>query len=72
MAFKAWPRRSFARKSITTPTYTPGFTMQHFTAQSLLLDRAYPQSVGYVPASGARYYAVNDPRTLLLSVRYDL
>ncbi|WP_440786066.1 hypothetical protein [Pseudomonas sp. 22526] len=46
--------------------------MQHFTAQSLLLDRAYPQSVGYVPASGARYYAVNDPRTLLLSVRYDL
>ena len=37
-----------------------------------LLDRAYPQSVGYVPSSGARYYAVNDPRTLLLSVRYDL
>lgn len=37
-----------------------------------LLDRAYPQSVGYVPASGARYYSVNDPRTLLLSVRYDL
>ncbi|AZC95927.1 TonB-dependent receptor [Pseudomonas chlororaphis] len=37
-----------------------------------LLDRAYPQSVGYVPSSGARYYSVNDPRTLLLSVRYDL
>jgi iron complex outermembrane receptor protein len=37
-----------------------------------LLDRAYPQSVGYIPSSGARYYSVNDPRTLLLSVRYDL
>lgn len=37
-----------------------------------LLDRAYPQSVGYVPSSGARYYSINDPRTVLLSVRYDL
>jgi iron complex outermembrane receptor protein len=37
-----------------------------------LLDRAYPQSVGYVPSSGARFYSINDPRTLLLSVRYDL
>ncbi len=37
-----------------------------------LLDRAYPQSVGYVPSSGAAYYSVNDPRTVLLSVRYDL
>jgi len=37
-----------------------------------LLDRAYPQPVGYVPSSGARYYSINDPRTVLLSVRYDL
>lgn len=37
-----------------------------------LLDRAYPQSVGYIPSSGAQYYSVNDPRTFLLSVRYDL
>ncbi|WP_256737624.1 TonB-dependent receptor [Pseudomonas sp. dw_358] len=37
-----------------------------------LLDRAYPQSVGYIPSSGQRYYSINDPRTVLLSVRYDL
>jgi outer membrane receptor protein involved in Fe transport len=37
-----------------------------------LLDRAYPQSVGYVPSSGARVYSINNPRTLLLSMRYDL
>ncbi|MFS2159470.1 TonB-dependent receptor [Pseudomonas sp. Pseusp122] len=37
-----------------------------------LLDRAYPQSVGYIPSSGQRYYSINDPRTLLLTVRYDL
>ncbi|KIP89085.1 MULTISPECIES: TonB-dependent receptor [Pseudomonas] len=37
-----------------------------------LLDRAYPQSVAYSAASRTAYYSVNDPRTVLLSVRYDL
>src|SRR5476651_718722 len=37
-----------------------------------LLNRAYPQAVGYIPSSGQRYYSINDPRTLSLSVRYDL
>src|SRR5476649_626603 len=37
-----------------------------------LLNRAYPQAVGYIPSSGERYYSINDPRTLSLSVRYDL
>ncbi|MDE1164825.1 MAG: TonB-dependent receptor [Pseudomonas sp.] len=37
-----------------------------------LLDRAYPQSVGYIPSSGQQYYSINDPRTVTLSVRYDL
>ncbi|MBX8493740.1 TonB-dependent receptor [Pseudomonas cichorii] len=37
-----------------------------------LLNRAYPQSIAYSAASSTAYYAVNDPRTLTLSVRYDL
>ncbi len=37
-----------------------------------LLDRAYPQSVANSAASRTAYYSVNDPRTVLLSVRYDL
>ena len=37
-----------------------------------LLDRAYPQNVAYSAASSTAYYAINDPRTVLLTVRYDL
>ncbi|MFP3368349.1 TonB-dependent receptor [Pseudomonas sp. SIMBA_068] len=37
-----------------------------------LLDRAYPQSIAYSAASRTAYYSVNDPRTVLLSVRYEL
>ncbi|TBV04181.1 TonB-dependent receptor [Stutzerimonas kirkiae] len=37
-----------------------------------LLDRAYPQTVAYSAASNTSHYAFNDPRTVLLSVRYDL
>ncbi|WP_260416285.1 hypothetical protein [Pseudomonas cichorii] len=37
-----------------------------------LLNRAYPQSIAYSAASSTAYSAVNDPRTLTLSVRYDL
>ncbi|MFD2644347.1 TonB-dependent receptor [Pseudomonas japonica] len=37
-----------------------------------LLNRAYPQSIAYSAASSTAYYSVNDPRTITLSVRYDL
>lgn len=37
-----------------------------------ILNRAYPQSIAYSAASSTAYYSVNDPRTVTLSVRYDL
>jgi iron complex outermembrane receptor protein len=37
-----------------------------------LLNRAYPQSITYSAASRSNYYSVNDPRTVTLSLRYDL
>lgn len=37
-----------------------------------ILDRAYPQGVSYSAASNTSHYVINDPRTVLLSVRYDL
>lgn len=37
-----------------------------------LLNRAYPQSIAYSAASSTAYYSVNDPRTVVLSVRYEL
>lgn len=37
-----------------------------------ILDRAYPQTVIYSASSGARAYGLNDPRTVLLSLSYEL
>jgi iron complex outermembrane receptor protein len=37
-----------------------------------LLNRSYPQNATYSAQTAQNYYVINDPRTLLLSVRYDL
>jgi iron complex outermembrane receptor protein len=37
-----------------------------------LLNRAYPQTISYSAASGTNNYSLNPPRTVLLTVRYDI
>lgn len=37
-----------------------------------LLNRAYPQTISYSAASGTNNYSLNQPRTVVLSLRYDI
>lgn len=37
-----------------------------------ILNRSYPQNAVYSEATSQNYYVINDPRTVLFSVRYDL
>ncbi|MGE1155167.1 TonB-dependent receptor [Pseudomonas kitaguniensis] len=46
----------------------------HWTTTLLvknILNRAYPQNIAYSASSNISHYVLNDPRTLLVSVRYD-